>query len=285
MAGLVLALVLCAAMLCSIFSLETAKAAVSEKYRDKDTKLAYTLKNIPHGGAAIQNIYVTENYVYTTQRFDVSGGNNRNDVAFGRFAINKAQKTATYKDEMILLDCGHGEILDRYSYRNTYYFLVGAKAQEENDNIWSIQVARLKYEPGVKKKYTQLCRLAGLACANSSGKSKLEAVRVAAAASGDDTQLAIRTELATKDGKKHYLQYSIYKLKEVNALLDKVEKKTENYLSFKGNAALKKLCSYSYCPAKGQAVQPNGSFQGMEISGSAIYISGGCAAGAINCIS
>lgn len=189
---LVLALNLCAVVLLNSYHPVTSNAAVSENYADREAKLAYTLKNVPHGNVAVQNIYVTENYVYTTQRIIASGDNKQDDVAFGRFAINKVQKTATYKDEMILMDCGHGEILDRYSYKNAYYFLIGAKAIEKEKNIWSLQVGRLKYEPGVKKKYTQICRLAGLACANKSGKSKMNAVRVAAATSGDDTQMVIR---------------------------------------------------------------------------------------------
>ena len=243
-------------------------------YQDQSSHLAYTLKNIPNSGIPIQNFYVTSNYVYATQRAVASGDGVRDDVTFMRFAINEQQKTATYKDSMTLLNCGHGEILDRYSYKGTYYFLVGTKPNEDsNPYYWSLQVGRVKYTPGAKLNYTKVCRLAGLASANKAGKSDMDAIRVAAATSGDDTQLVIRTEL--KGEERNYLQYSTYDLKKVNALLDKVEHASKNYLLFGGNASLTSACKYSFTQAKGQAVIPNGSFQGIEISGAYIYVSGG----------
>ncbi len=243
-------------------------------YQDQSSHLAYTLKNIPNSGIPIQNFYVTSNYVYATQRAVASGDGVRDDVTFMRFAINEQQKTATYKDSMTLLNCGHGEILDRYSYKGTYYFLVGTKPNEDSSpDYWSLQVGRVKYTPGARLNYTKVCRLAGLASANKAGKSDMDAIRVAAATSGDDTQLVIRTELTKK--KKNYLQYSTYDLKKVNVLLDKVENTSKNYLLFGGNASLTSACKYSFTQAKGQAVIPNGSFQGIEISGAYIYVSGG----------
>lgn len=243
-------------------------------YQDRSAHLAYTLKNIPNSGIPIQNFYVTSNYVYATQRAVASGDGVLDDVTFMRFTINEQQKTATYKDSMTLLNCGHGEILDRYSYKNAYYFLVGTKSNENSgDYYWSLQVGRVKYTPGAKLNYTKVCRLAGLASANKSGKSDKAAIRVAAATSGDDTQLVIRTELKGKD--RNYLQYSTYDLKKVNALLDKVEHTSKNYLLFGGNSSLSDACNYSFTQAKGQAVIPNSSFQGIEISGAYIYLSGG----------
>lgn len=243
-------------------------------YQDRSSHLAYTLKNIPNYKIPIQNFYVTSNYVYATQRAVASGDGVLDDVTFMRFTINEQQKTAVYKDSMTLLNCGHGEILDRYSYKGTYYFLVGTKPNEDsNPYYWSLQVGRVKYTPGTKLNYTKVCRLAGLASANKAGKSSMDAIRVAAATSGDDTQLVIRTELKGKD--RYYLQYSTYDLKKVNALLDKVEHKSKNYLLFGGNASLSDACNYSFTQAKGQAVIPNSSFQGIEISGAYIYLSGG----------
>lgn len=246
-------------------------------YTNRAAQLAYTLKNVPNFPIPIQNFYVTSNYVYTTQRIAASGDGRRDDVLFSRFAINEKQKTATYKDSMTLLNCGHGEVLDRYSYKGNYYFLVGTKPYEDNVYYWSLQVGRVKYTPGTKLNYTKVCRLAGLASANKSGKSDMEAVRVAAATSGDNTLLAIRTELIK--GNKEYVQYSTYNLNQVNAQLDKVENKSNNYLLFGGNASLKTACKYSFIQTKGKAVIPNNSFQGMEISGAYIYVSGGKGAG------
>lgn len=260
------------------YAANTIVGEMRYSYTDRAAQLAYTLKNVPYSPLPIQNFYVTSNYVYTTQRIAASGDGKRDDVLFSRFAINEKQKTATYKDSMTLLNCGHGEVLDRYSYKGIYYFLVGTKPYEDKEKkYWSLQVGRVKYTPGTKLNYTKVCRLAGLASANKSGKSDMEAVRVAAATSGDDTQLAIRTEL--NKGDKKYVQYSTYDLKKVNALLDKVENTSKNYLLFSGNASLKNACKYSFIQTKGQAVIPNDSFQGMEISGAYIYVAGGKGAG------
>lgn len=275
-------------VLCLLFSIglcanfvpvrsRAANTIVSEgayAYVNQTSHLAYTLKNVPNSNYPIQNFYVTSNYVYATQRIVASGDGKQDDVAFSRFAINEKQKTATYKDSMTLLNCGHGEVLDRYSYKGNYYFLVGTKPYEgAKKEYWSLQIGRVKYTQGAKLNYTKVCRFAGLASANKSGKSDMEATRVAAATSGDDTQLAIRTEL--KKGNKEYVQYSTYDLKKVNALLDKVENTSKNYLLFGGNTSLINACKYSFIQTKGQSVRPNTSFQGMEISGAYIYVSGG----------
>lgn len=282
-------------VLCLLFSIglcanfvpvrsRAANTIVSEgayAYVNQASHLAYTLKNVPNSNYPIQNFYVTSNYVYATQRIVASGDGKQDDVAFSRFAINEKQKTATYKDSMTLLNCGHGEVLDRYSYKGNYYFLVGTKSYEVNKNFWSLQIGRVKYTPGAKLNYTKVCRLAGLASANKSGRSDMEAIRVAAATSGDDTQLAIRTELQKQKvvNKKKvtelFVQYSTYDLKKVNALLDKVANNSKNYLLFGGNTSLKNACKYSFIQTKGQSVRPNTSFQGMEISGAYIYVSGG----------
>lgn len=260
------------------YAANTIVGEMRYSYTNRSAQLAYTLKNVPNSNLKIQNFYVTSNYVYTTQRIAASGDKRRDDVAFSRFAINEKQKTATYKDSMTLLNCGHGEVLDRYSYKGNYYFLVGTKPYDDREQqYWSLQVGRVKYTPGTKLNYTKVCRLAGLASANKSGKSDMEAVRVAAATSGDNTLLAIRTELIK--GNKEYVQYSTYNLNQVNVQLDKVENKSKNYLLFGGNASLKTACKYSFIQTKGQAVTPNDSFQGMEISGAYIYVAGGKGAG------
>jgi len=71
-----------------------AKSVVPEK--------AYNIKGLKHN-LNVQNFYIGSNYLYVTQRHEST-------TYLSRCIISG--NTATYKDEMVLSNCGHGQTLE-----------------------------------------------------------------------------------------------------------------------------------------------------------------------------
>ncbi len=248
---LLIATVLLLACISPAFAAAKPKATGSTK-----ATLAYTLKGLPVG-RAVQNFYVGSTYVYVTQRVDST-------TYLSRLKING--KVANYVDHMTLLNCGHGESLDMYSHNGQNYFYIGCKADTsgDNDHFLSLQIARIKYEPGAKYDYSELNRFINLDCTNKNGTDLGSVYRAAVAVRGETT--IFRVELK---GSRDVI-YAAYTTSKINELLDK-----SKTASMKADG-MKSAHLFSIRFKKSENVRANSGFQGLEISAkSRIYLSGG----------
>lgn len=244
------------AALMAVIMLSTCMVAVNAATPNSKVstsgKLAYTLKGLKHN-LVVQNYYIATNYIYATQR---SGST----TYLSRLKING--KTATYMDEMTLLDFGHGQSLDMYKYNDKNYLYIGCKS-ESSSYKFSLQVARITYKAGQTYTYTDANRFTYMNYANTSGKSLGTTYRVAVGGNSTYTIFRIQTEEGS-------VTYSIYDTAAINKLLDK--NKTVSMKS----AEAKKACKRSFTQTGSGIVRPNSSFQGIDMVGNShIYISGG----------
>ncbi len=235
----------------SVFIPNTSAATANSTSSLKATT-AYTLKNLKYG-KAVQNFYIGSKYIYITQRI-----NSTTYLSRLKIEGNKAY----YKDHMTLLNAGHGQTLDYYTYNGEGYFYIGCKAESSN-MAFSLQIARIKYEAGKTYDYTDLNRFTYMNYASKSKKSLGTTYRVACGTTSTYTIFRIQT-------KEKSVTYSVYDTKKLNQLLDcnkSVNMKT---------AAARAACVYSFTQKGSSIVRPNGSFQGVDIASySKIYVIGG----------
>ncbi len=228
-------------------------AATPSSESNASATLAYTLRGLPLG-RAVQNFYVGDTYIYITQRVNAI-------TYLSRLEIRGSE--AHYLDRMTFNNCGHGQSLDFYSYNGTEYLLMGCKAETATSYNWSLQMARIKYEPGLTYDYTELNRLSYMNYANKSASRLGTTYRVAGAASASYMIFRIQTEEGS-------VTYSAYSMSKLNALMDASESVRMD------SANAKAACSFSFTQNGSSIIRPNGSFQGIDISSTkSIYLSGG----------
>ncbi len=246
---------LLAVLMISLCILPAAAATPSSTVTENAT-LAYTLRNLKFG-RAVQNFYVGETYIYITQRAD-------HVTYLSRLRIEG--KEAFYMDHMTLNNCGHGQSLDFYRYNNEEYFYVGCKADSvdastETEYDWSLQIARLKYEPGKTYTYTDLNRMSYMNYVGKNGTRLGTTYRVACAVNGGYTIFRVQT----KEGS---VTYAAYNTTELNKLLD-----ASKSVDMRDATS---ICSFSFTQSGSNIIRPNSSFQGIDLSSkSSIYLSGG----------
>jgi len=225
-----------------------AKSVVPEK--------AYNIKGLKHN-LNVQNFYIGSNYLYVTQRHEST-------TYLSRCIISG--NTATYKDEMVLSNCGHGQTLEYMQYDNKSYFLVGCKSSSTDEMNWSLQIGVIEYTPGKKLDYTDMKRFSFMNYANKNATSIGTTKRVAAATSQDNNRIIFRICNTDND-----FTYSIY---DRNALLKMLLKETNDTNLDMRKA--KSACITSFTQKGKARVWPNKSFQGLEMTGTSnVYISGG----------
>ena len=122
---------------------------------NKNVKAAATLRYKIKGltsTAAIQKTYIGSTYIYVLQRKNA-------DTILSRCLINGT--TATYQDEMVLKNFGHGQTLEWFEHNSKAYFWVTCKANEAYDFKWGTQIGRIQYKPTDKKgiDYTEILYL------------------------------------------------------------------------------------------------------------------------------
>ena len=219
-------------------------------------KLAYTIKNLKHN-LNVQNFYVGSSYLYTTQR-------KGSTTYLSRCKISG--NTATYMDEMVLKNCGHGQSLEYMQYDSKPYFLVGCKSSSTDDMNWSLQIGVIQYTAGKTLDYTDMKRFSFMNYANKTATSVGTTKRVAAATSQDNNRIIFRVCNTNNE-----FMYSIY---DRNALLKMLLKDTkENTLDMRKATS---ACLTSFTQKGNSRVWPNKSFQGIEMTGTSnIYVSGG----------
>lgn len=238
-----------------------------------DVTKEYAIKGLPNE-RVFQAFYFDTNkeYLYVTQRHNELDGGGIESTILSRCKIDEEKKTATVVDSMILTDFGHGQTLDGYEHNGKTYFWTTCKANTEYDNCWGLQVGRIEYQPGAKiNAYTDIARFSDLAYANKKGDEFGSVKRVDAALSTNGEKMLFwvqRTDNA--------IQYSIYRTDVLNAYLDVVDLLDLKYVSFKDNYILQAACQSSFSQDTTEAVLPNGSQQGVELSDDGkIYIAGG----------
>ena len=220
---------------------------------DVTATLAYNLKDLPIG-RAVQYFYICENYVYITQRVDAT-------TYLSRLEIRG--EDAVYLDQMILENTGHGETLDFYSYNGKQYFYIGCKAESDTTYRWSIQIARIQYEPNMTYTYTDLNRCTNLCFGSASTTRMGVTLRVAACVNGQYTVFRHQNT----DGE---FNYSFYDTDKLNALLDKGTQCNLN------TDAVRAICISSFSQSGSNRIQPNGNYQGMDLTSlNNIYLAGG----------
>ena len=246
----------------------------------KATK-AYKVTGLKHR-LNIQRSYVGSGYIFVSQ-------SNSNGITYlSRCTLNNT--TATYKDEMKLVNFGHNQTLEFYSHNNKTYILIGCKGNL-NDKPYgkglTIQVGRIQYKAGTTiSNYTQINRMVRLDCANTSGKP-FDIISENSLASGYNIETVVQRMDASLSSNKKYLvlavrsihehiQYSYYDFDVINNLLDKVEGKTPNYISCYNNSNIKNACKFSCIQKKGKRILPNGSCQGIDFTNAySIYMASG----------
>ena len=218
-----------------------------------EATLAYHLKDLPLG-RAVQYFYICKDYVYITQRVDSTTYLSRLEIR-GQDAI--------YLDRMTLTNTGHGETLDFYTHNGKQYFYIGCKAETNTTYCWSIQIARIQYEPNASYTYTDLTRFTNIVFGNGDGTRMGTTLRVAACVNGDYTVFRHQNT----DGE---FNYSFYSTSKLNALMDKG-------VQCNLNTDTARSCFLSSFAQTGtDRIQPNGNYQGMDLSSlNSFYLAGG----------
>ncbi|MBR6825194.1 MAG: hypothetical protein IKM59_01470 [Oscillospiraceae bacterium] len=218
-----------------------------------EATLAYNLKDLPLG-RAVQYFYICKDYIYITQRVDST-------TYLSRLEIRG--QDAVYLDRMTLTNTGHGETLDFYTHNGKQYFYIGCKAETNTTYCWSIQIARIQYEPNATYTYTDLTRFTNIVFGNGTGTRMGTTLRVAACVNGDYTIFRHQNT----DGE---FNYSFYSTSKLNALMDKG-------IQCNLNTDDARSCFLSSFAQTGtNRIQPNGNYQGMDLSSlNSIYLAGG----------
>lgn len=258
-----------------------------------EAKKAYTVTGLKRK-LNIQRSYVASGYIFVSQ-------SNSNGTTFLSRCELKGT-TATFKDEMKLVNFGHNQTLQFYSHNNKTYVLIGCKFNENNkkntdkkdtdkpDDFghgMTIQVGRIQYKAGTTiSNYTQINRMVRLDCANTSGKpfdtitddDRKKSSNIKTVIQRMDASLSSNKKflvLAVRSIHEH-IQYSYYDFNVINNLLDKVEGKTPNYINCSDNTSIKNACKFSCVQKNGKRILPNKSCQGIDFTNAySIYMSSG----------
>ena len=239
--------------LISLMSVLPAFAATPQRTVNASATLAYNLKGLVHN-VAVQKAYIASKYIYVTQR---SGGT----CYLSRLLINGSD--ATFVDKMTVTNAGHCQTLDMYTYNGKDYFYFSSKADPSTSYYWSLQVARLQYQPNVTVDYTDLHRFTYMNYANKTGTRLGTTYRVDGGGNSNYTVFRIQTTEGT-------VTWSIYDTVKLNQLLD------NNKQVRMDSAAAKNAAITSFTQSGSGIIRPNGSFQGVDmLSNTEIYTSGG----------
>ncbi len=227
----------------------------------------YQLLGLPNN-LPVQKAYVGTTYIYALQRCGNAESGNPN-CTLARCLING--NTATCVDYMNLNNFGHGQSLEWFEHNNEAYFMVACKANSAYQSRWALQVGRIQYSPGANVDYTDIPRLSNINRANGTGTMHGSSKRVDAALSSDKSKLIIWMKNTDNE-----IQYSIYNMNTLNGLFDQKENQNSKYIECNSSSVKNACLGFFRQTTDATKVQPNDSFQGIELAdGGSIYISGG----------
>lgn len=246
----------------SIFTSTTYATEVENKTVNRE----FEFTNLP-STKAIQNFdYASKNEVFVTQRKD-------GDTYLSRCIIYDNGK-AERKDYIVLKNYGHGESIEVIKENGKTYIWIGNTANElENPNgktyYWSKDISRIEYvvDPSCKTKARvgEVKTITNIENVSSSPEGK--AFRSAVAIADGNDRICFRTQI---DNSSRSTYYGVYKLSEINKVLNSTTKTKINMSTF----ASSKVSYFKNLKC------PNGSFQGFDITGVGsnnkfLYIYGG----------
>lgn len=223
--------------------------------------------SLPSARAVQQFAFYEENgeeYIFVTQR-------EGSTVYLSRCKVNSALGLAVTLDYAVLEGYGHGDSLDISIHNGHTYVLIASGANTSNDNAWSTQLTRLRYESG---SITDVKVLTDMSRATKDGSQVHEnatTYRINFGADDSSDMLAIYIKADTDNNGKvtgnHYI--NAYRLSAVHEALDRAET----------DASLGELYG-ALIATTGQtssgSICKNGSCQGVEVGANGeILITGG----------
>ena len=241
----------------SIYATELENKTVNREFEFSGLKSAKAIQNFDYG---------SKNEVFITQR---EGKN----TYLSRCIISNDGK-AYLKDYIILKDYGHGESIEVIKENGKTYIWIGNTVNEKpNPNgkvyYWSKDISRIEYV--VDSSYSTGAKVGDIKTItnieNVSSSPDGKAFRTAVAIADGSDRICFRTQI---DNSSRSTYYGVYKLSEINKVLNSTSQSKINMSTFKSSQV-------SYFK---DLKSPNGSFQGFDITGVGsnnkfLYIYGG----------
>lgn len=240
-----------------------------------NANLQYIVKNGTNCNlqiTAIQKTYKDGNYLYVLQRIPNSSTTCGPNMQLTRCTISG--NVATAQDCMTLVDFGHSQTLELLDYTINSYprFIIACNknSQAQHSSYWSTEVGRITYTPSGSAYLNTTPRLVDIQYANIDHSPYGNAWRVDAGLSSDKLKLVIWMKNSGGN-----IQYSVYNMTTLKALLDAAESNATYTLSCSSSAVINAFLGS--CQQIGSdAFLPNDSFQGVELSNSlTMFINGG----------
>ena len=241
----------------SIYATELENKTVNREFEFSGLKSTKAIQNFDYG---------SKNEVFITQR---EGKN----TYLSRCIISNDGK-AYLKDYIILKDYGHGESIEVIKENGKTYIWIGNTVNEKpNPNgtvyYWSKDISRIEYV--VDSSYSTGAKVGDIKTItnieNASSSPAGKAFRTAVAIADGSDRICFRTQI---DNSSRSTYYGVYKLSEINKVLNSTSQSKINMSTFKSSQV-------SYFK---DLKSPNGSFQGFDITGVGsnnkfLYIYGG----------
>ncbi|MCR5798130.1 MAG: class III bacteriocin [Eubacterium sp.] len=218
---------------------------------------------------AVQNFYVGNSYIYTTQRYKYNDAQDYNYVKITKFNIvnKKPQKAINPNgtpEEMWIKYAGHGQTLEVYEHKGKVYILTSLWANKNYDEQWSLEIGRVEFVSNTKETAVlanELKRFFGIEYANPKRKNFGVMQRTDAAVSQDNS-----TILIWKRNEDEENEFSAYNFKKFNEILDgTTEYGKYTRFNFKNIPANKSWLKFSFNDVNGGDSIPK-SIQGLEVS-------------------
>ncbi|AQW21758.1 hypothetical protein PL11_007450 [Lentilactobacillus curieae] len=232
-------------------------------------KKAFTITNLDSDNA-VQKVYVGTKNLYALQRVG-------SDSYISRAPIDPftgTAQSAVAQDTMIIKGTGHSQTLDWYQYNGVDYFLVAIKT---NDKKWATQIGRVQYKAGTTiTGNTLITRMSSINRAQKADASIGTLLRTEAAVSTSRKEILILAMAQDAAGHNTKSVFTRYNLNAVNAIFDRIENSSKNFISA-GDAEVR-AAAISTMTVNGSLYSKtaNNSIQGIDLSdGAAVYLSSG----------
>lgn len=222
----------------------------------------FILRNLPID-TAIQKTYYDGQYIYALQRDD-------NDMLLSRYNDNgqpvEIDKDTGRSESMRLVNFGHSQSLEKYTYNGKTYFWISCGVKSFIDDkgklaVWSTEIARIQFSAGKTLYSDKESGLINLKYADKEGNGKdfgkIKRVDMAMSANGNNIAIWCKDT----SGK---MRFTIYDNNLLNKALDSKTKRSCNskdvkkaYIYHKAIKSIKGLVGKS--------------FQGMELTNNLNY--------------
>ena len=188
------------------------------------------------------------------------------DIVLRCYTLSSDGNTATYSSMMKLVDFGHCQTLEYYTWNGTTYFLMSCRYTSTsytntngNPYYWATEICRVHYNAGTQLSYALCDRLINIDRANYNGTSYGTVKRVDGALSTDKADLLIWCRSIT-----NVMQFSVYSFDEINELWDSPGATAVSC----NNSVVKEACLSAEYPTSGSVFRltESSSMQGLELN-------------------